>query len=90
MNSILVLITLSDNGIEKIKASPALPRAEMEFVNRWKEEGILESFFISTTKKNAVLIFKNVDEQKAKNLIEILPYFPFMHKIDYHILDKQF
>jgi len=62
----------------------------MEFINKWKEEGILESFFISVTKKDAVLIFQNIDESRTKVLIETLPYFPYMAKIDYHHLDKQF
>lgn len=90
MTRILVLITLADDGIVQIKANPELPKKEMEFINRWKEEGILESFFIATSKKDAILIFKDNDEQKTKDLIEILPYFPYMQKIDYHILDKQF
>ena len=62
----------------------------MEYVNKWKEEGILENFSISVSKKVAVLIFKNIDESKTKELIEILPYFPYIQKIEYHILDKQF
>lgn len=62
----------------------------MEYINKWKEEGILENLFISVSKKVAVLIFKNIDESKTKELIEILPYFPYMQKIEYHILDKQF
>lgn len=90
MNRVLVLITLSDNGIETIKATPDLPRKEMEYVNQWKAENILESFFISVSKKDAVLIFQNVDEAGAKQLIETLPYFPYMAKIDYHMLNKQF
>jgi hypothetical protein len=90
MNRILVLITLSDSGIATIKSDPELPKKEMEFVKQWKEENILESFFISMTKKDAVLIFKQVDEAKAKELIEILPYFPYMAEIEYHHLDKQF
>jgi hypothetical protein len=90
MNRIFVLITLSDNGIETIKSNPELPKKEMEFVNQWKDENILESFFISVSKKDAILIFQNVDETKAKNLIEILPYFPYMEKIEYHNLSKQF
>lgn len=90
MNRILVFITLSDNAIETIKSNPELPKKEMEFVNQWKQENILESFFISVSKKDAVLIFQNVDEGKAKELIEILPYFPYMAKIEYHHLNKQF
>lgn len=90
MNRILVLITLSDSGIETIKSNPELPKKEMEFVNQWKQESILESFFISVTKKDAVLLFQNVDEAKAKQLIEMLPYFPYMSKIEYHNMNKQF
>ncbi len=90
MNRILVLISLSDIGINTIKASPELPKKEMEFVKLWKDEGILESFFISVSKKDAVLIFKNITEAKAKELIEILPYFPYMSNIDYHNLHQQF
>lgn len=90
MNRILVLITLSDSGIETIKSTPELPKKEMEFVNRWREENILESFFISVTKKDAVLIFQNVDEPKVIELVGSLPYFPYMSKIDYQNLNKQF
>ncbi|MBS1627402.1 MAG: hypothetical protein JSR09_10045 [Bacteroidetes bacterium] len=90
MNRILVLISLSDNGIETIKSNADLPKKEMEFITKWKEENILESFFISVTKKEAVLIFQNIDEAKTKDLIAILPYFPYMAKIEYHYLNKQF
>lgn len=90
MNKILVLITLSDSGIETIKSTPELPKEENEFVNQWKEQEILESFFISVSKKSAVLIFKNIDESKAKELIETLPYFPYMATIDYHNLNQMF
>lgn len=90
MTNILVLITLSDSGIETIKSTPELPKKEMEYVNKWKEENILESFFISVSRKDAVLIFKDTDEARTKELIESLPYFPYMEKIDYHLLNKQF
>lgn len=90
MYRILVFITLSDNGIETIKNTPELPQREMEFVNQWKEEGILESFFISVSRKDAVLIFKDIDESKCREMIGILPYFPYMDKIEYHNLNRQF
>lgn len=90
MNRILVLITLSDSGIDTIKSTPELPKKEMEFVNQWKEENILESFFISVSRKDAVLIFRHIDENNAKELIKSLPYFPYMSGIEYHNLNKQF
>ncbi len=90
MNRIMVLITLSDNGISTIKSNPELPRREMEYVNQWKDENILESFFISVSKKEAVLILQNIDESKTKELIESLPYYPYMERIAYYNLNKQF
>lgn len=90
MHRILVLITLSDSGIEIIKSNHELPEKEMELINQWKKESILENFFISVSKKSAVLIFKDTDEPNSKKLIESLPYFPFMSKIEYHDLNKQF
>ena len=86
----MVLITLSDSGIETIKSNPDLPKKEMEYVNQWKQNNVLESFFISVTKKDAVLIFQNTEESKARELIEALPYFPYMSRIEYHNLNKQF
>lgn len=86
----MVLITLSDNGITTIKSNPELPKKEMEYVNHWKDENILESFFISVSKKEAVLILQNIDESKTKELIESLPYYPYMEKIAYYNLNKQF
>jgi hypothetical protein len=90
MNMIMVLIALSDRGIETIKSNPELPIKEMEFINQWKGEGVLESFFISVSRKEAVLIFQNIDENRTKELIETLPYFPHMEKVNYHNLNKQF
>lgn len=90
MNKVLVLITLSDSGIEIIKSTPELPKKEMEFISQWKEEAVLESFFISVSKKDAVLLFQTIDANKTKELIETLPYFPYMAKIEYYNLNKQF
>ncbi|MBS1489421.1 MAG: hypothetical protein JSS93_02735 [Bacteroidetes bacterium] len=90
MNRILVLITLSDEGITTIKSTPDLPKKETEFVSRWKAEGILERFYISVSKKDAVLIFQNREEDEIKKLIETLPYFPYMAKIEYYNLNQQF
>lgn len=90
MYRILVFITLSDNGIEIIKSTPELPKKEMEFINLWKKQNLLESFYISVSRKDAVLVFKDTDKARCKEMIEILPYFPYMSKVDYHELNKQF
>ncbi len=90
MKRVLVSISLSPEGMSTIKATPELQKAEMEFVNTWKEEGILESFFISADRTGAFLLFKGVDANRTRELIGILPYFPYMAKVDYFELDKQF
>ncbi|MDX5467142.1 MAG: hypothetical protein LPJ99_09755 [Cyclobacteriaceae bacterium] len=90
MIRIMTLISLSTQGIAQIKADPELPKREMEFVEKWKSESLLEHFYISVSKKDAVLIFQNVDETQTRKLIESLPYFPFMEKIEYHALNRQF
>lgn len=90
MNRILASISLSPEGMSTIKATPELQKAEMEFINRWKEEGILESFFISTDRTGAMLLFKDVDAGRAKELIAGLPYFPYMARVEYTALVRQF
>jgi muconolactone D-isomerase len=59
-------------------------------VAKWKEEGILESLFLRHTKNGAILIFKGIDEAKAKELMEILPLFKLQKSVEYYSLIKQF
>lgn len=90
MNRILVNIVLQQNAIATIKANPQIAEQEMSYINKWKNEALLESFFITTDKTGAVLIFQSDDEAAVKNLIEILPYFPYMARVDYLRLNKNF
>lgn len=57
---------------------------------KWKEEGILESLFLRHSKNGAVLIFKGIDEAKAKELMETLPLFKLQKSVEYFSLIKQF
>ena len=57
---------------------------------KWKEEGILESLFLWDAKNGAVLIFKGIDEEKAKELMETLPLFKLQKSVEYFSLIKQF
>lgn len=90
MNRILVVISISAENLEKIRSYPELPKQEMQFIKKWQEDEILENFFLTASKTGAVLIFKDIDEADVKAHIEILPYFPFMNKIEYYNLDKHF
>lgn len=90
MKCILVSISLTPEGMAHIRATPELQKAEMVFVNQWKDEGILESFLISTDRTGAFLLLSGVELGRAKELIGSLPYFPYMAQVQYFALDKQF
>ena len=57
---------------------------------QWKEEGILEHLFLRQGRNGAVLIFKDIDEQRAKELMETLPLYKLMKSVEYYSLMKQF
>ncbi|MBV6403957.1 MAG: hypothetical protein IT228_03640 [Flavobacteriales bacterium] len=90
MQRILVSIKLAPEGMAHIRATPELQKAEKDYVDRWKEEGLLESFYISTDRTGAILVFAGVDEGRTRELIGTLPYFPYMAKVEYLDLMKQF
>jgi muconolactone D-isomerase len=62
---------------------------EKEVVAKWKAEGILEHLFLRQG-NGAVLIFKGVDEIKAKELMETLPLYKLKKSVEYLNLVKQF
>ena len=63
---------------------------EQEVVAKWKLEGILENLFLRQEKNGAVLIFKDLEEQRVKELMETLPFFKIKKSIEYYSLIKQF
>ena len=63
---------------------------EKEVVAQWKAEGFLEHLFLRQTKNGAVLIFKGIDEQKAKELMEKLPLYQLKKNVEYLNLMQQF
>lgn len=63
---------------------------EKEVVAQWKVEGFLEHLFLRQTKNGAVLIFKDIDEQKAKELMEKLPLYQLKKSVEYLNLIQQF
>lgn len=90
MNRQLIHIQMAEGAIDKIRQIQGLPEQEMAFILRWKEEGILEHFFIATSKQGAVLLFKDRTEEQIKSLIEQLPYYPYMKEVTYQSLELQF
>lgn len=63
---------------------------EQEVVAKWKAEGLLEHLFLRQEKNGAVLIFKDIDETKAKELMETLPLYKLRKSVEYFSLIKQF
>ena len=88
MKRIQVILTLDmenlpDNFQEILKR-------EQEIVAIWKEEGILEHLFLREARNGAILIFKDVDQEKAKELMEILPFYKLKKSVEYFNLIQQF
>ena len=88
MKRITVLITIhfdnSNGNFEELR------QKEMSHIISWKEEDILENFYIKTEKDGAKLIFKNIEMEQVVKNIESLPLFPYMEKVEYLNFDKIF
>jgi hypothetical protein len=88
MNRIQAILTidtdnLPDNFQEIIKH-------EQEVISKWKEEGILDHLFLRQTRNGAVLIFKDIEEERVKALMETLPLYKLKKSVEYFALIKQF
>ena len=88
MNRIEVILTLDMDNLPS--NFQEILKLEQEVVAKWKQEGILEHLFLRQTKNGAVLVFKDVDEAKVKELMETLPFYKLKKSIEYLSLIKQF
>jgi muconolactone D-isomerase len=88
MNRIQAILTLDMENIPE--NFQEILKHEQEVVAKWKEEGILEHLFLRQTKNGAILIFKDIDEEKAKELMEKLPLYQLKKSVEYFNLMQQF
>ena len=88
MNRIQAILTLDMENIPE--NFQEILKHEQEVVAKWKEEGILEHLFLRQTKNGAVLIFKDIDEEKARELMEKLPLYQLKKSVEYLNLIQQF
>ena len=88
MNRIQAVLTIDTDNIPS--NFQEIIKHEQEVIAKWKEEGILESLFLRQTKNGAVLIFKNIDETKAKEVMQELPLYKLKKSVEYYALIKQF
>ena len=72
-NRILVILTIdTDNLPSNFKE---ILKQEREVVSQWKKGGVLEQLYLRPTKNGAILIFKDMDETKANELMTTLPFY---------------
>jgi len=80
MNRILVILTIDTDNLPSNFAQ--ILQHEREVVAQWKKEGILDQLFLRPTKNGAVLILKDIDEAKAHQLLETLPFYAIKKSIE--------
>ena len=86
MNRILVILTLD---MENLPSNfPEILKHEREVVAQWKEVGFLDQLFLRPTKNGAVLIFKDIDEAKANQLMTTLPFYKLRKSMELFPLIK--
>ncbi len=68
----------------------ALKQKEIPIVMKWKQEGIIENFFIRADTNGAMLIFQNMEMEQVVQNIESLPFFPYLEKVEYVDFNKVF
>lgn len=87
-NRIQAILTLDMDSIPS--NFQEIIKQEQEVVAQWKAEGFLEHLFLRETKNGAVLIFKGIDEEKAKELMSTLPLYKLKKSVEYLDLIQQF
>lgn len=80
MNRILVILTIDTDNLPA--NFPQILQHEREVVAQWKKEGILEQLFLRPTRNGAVMILKDVDEERANQLMTSLPFYPLRKSIE--------
>ncbi len=88
MNRVQVILTLD---MDNLPANfPEILKEEQAIVANWKAEGFLEHLYLRQSKNGAVLIFKDMEEEQVKVLMETLPFFKIKKSVEYFNLILQF
>jgi hypothetical protein len=86
--NILVVFTIDTENLPS--NFQEIIKHEQEVLAQWKSEGFLEHLFLRQTKNGAVIVFKDIEEAKAKELMQSLPLYQFVKSVEYLQLMKQF
>ncbi len=90
MNRILVILTIDTENLPG--NFQEIIKHEREVVAQWKKEGFLDQLFLRQTKNGAVLIFKEINEEKVNQLMTTLPLYKLKKSMEVFALikDKEF
>ena len=88
MNRVQAILTLDMENLPSNFSE--ILKQEQEVVAKWKEQGILEHLFLREARNGAVLIFKDVEEQQVKELMQTLPFYKLKKSVEYFNLIQQF
>lgn len=80
MNRILVILTIDTDNLPS--DFQQILKHEREVVAQWKKEGILEQLYLRPTRNGAIMILKDVDEEKANQMMTTLPFYPLRKSIE--------
>ncbi|MFM2135447.1 MAG: hypothetical protein RL021_847 [Bacteroidota bacterium] len=80
MNRVLVILTIDTDNLP-VNFQEIL-KHEREVVAQWKKEGFLEQLFLRPAKNGAVMIFKDLDEEKVRQLMTTLPFYQLKKSLE--------
>lgn len=80
MNRVLVILTIDTDNLPGNFAE--ILKHEREVVAQWKKEGFLEQLFLRPAKNGAVMIFKDLDEEKVNQLMTTLPFYQLKKSLE--------
>ncbi len=80
MNRVLVILTIETENLPK--NFQEILQLERKVVAEWKKAGFLDQLFLRQTKNGAVLIFKDIDIEKAEQLMATLPLYQLKKSMD--------
>jgi hypothetical protein len=86
MNRILVILTIDTENLPH--NFQEIIKHEREVVAQWKKEGFLDQLFLRQTKNGAVIIFKDLDEEKVNELMTTLPLYQLKKSMEVFPLIK--
>jgi muconolactone delta-isomerase len=87
MNIIAAIFTIREDV--KLEDLTEVLKHERATIEEWKKAGLLHDLYLRQAKNGAVLMFQEMSEEQAKDLVMTLPLFPYLNPVEYLRLLKQ-